>query len=115
MTCDTLGLYARCVEDLDLLSKVFQLADDQPLPASPFTLKGAKIAFIKTPVWPKAGPGTKAAWEKGKKILAGHGADVEEVELPDDFAKIPDWHTKILAGEGRVSFLGSEALISSQN
>jgi amidase len=38
MTCDTLGLYARSVEDLELLSKVFQLADDEPIPSTPFPI-----------------------------------------------------------------------------
>lgn len=107
MTCDTLGLYARSVEDLQLLAEVFQLADDEPIPSSPFKIQGSKIAFVKTHVWPKAGPGTKNAWEKAKKLLEGKGASVEEVELPADFEKIKDWHANVLAGEGRTSFLGS--------
>lgn len=108
MTCDTLGLYARSVEDLELLSGVFQLADDEPVPAEPFSLKGANIAFCKTTVWPKAGPGTKSAWDKAKELLTKHGASVKEIELPEDFANIHDWHANILAGEGRTSFLGSK-------
>ncbi len=107
MTCDTLGLYARSVADLQLLASVFKLADDEPVPSSPFKIEGAKIAFVKTHVWPKAGPGTKQAWEKAKALLEGKGAKVEEVELPDDFQKIKDWHARVLAGEGMTSFLGS--------
>ena len=109
MTCDTLGLYARSAEDLQLLSNVFQLVDDEPIPSSSFPLKSAKIAFLKTSVWPKAGPGTTAAWTKGKGILKKHGAVVEEIELPSDFENIKDWHANVLAGEGRTSFLGSKA------
>jgi Asp-tRNA(Asn)/Glu-tRNA(Gln) amidotransferase A subunit family amidase len=109
MTCDTLGLYARSVEDLDLLSSVFQLADDEPVPVSPFSLKGAKIGFAKTHVWPKAGSGTKGAWEKAKSLLEGQGAVVEEIELPG-FEAIREWHTNVLDGEGRTSFLGSKCL-----
>jgi Asp-tRNA(Asn)/Glu-tRNA(Gln) amidotransferase A subunit family amidase len=108
MTCDTLGLYARAAQDLELLSSVFQLADDEPIPSTPFPIKGSKIAFLKTHVWPKAGPGTKAAWEKAKELLSKEGARVEEIELPAEFAKITDWHAAVLAGEGRTSFLGSE-------
>jgi Asp-tRNA(Asn)/Glu-tRNA(Gln) amidotransferase A subunit family amidase len=108
MTCDTLGLYARSVADLELLAGVFQLADDEPIPASPFPIKGSKIAFLKTHVWPKAGPGTKIAWEKAKDLLEREGASVEEIELPQDFEKISDWHARVLAGEGRSSFLGSK-------
>lgn len=108
MTCDTLGLYARSVEDLQLLANVFQLADDESIPSQPFEIKGSKIAFVKTHVWPKAGPGGKGAWEKAKTLLEGKGAKVEEVELPAEFEKIADWHANVLAGEGRTSFLGSK-------
>jgi Asp-tRNA(Asn)/Glu-tRNA(Gln) amidotransferase A subunit family amidase len=109
MTSDTIGLYARSIEDLELLSSVFKLADDEPIPALRFQVKAAKIAFVKTSVWPKAGPGTRNAWAKAQEILSKHGANVEEIELPECFAKVPDWHTNIIAGEGRVSFLGSES------
>jgi Asp-tRNA(Asn)/Glu-tRNA(Gln) amidotransferase A subunit family amidase len=109
MTCDTLGLYARSVEDLELLSKVFKLEDDEPVPAAPFPVKGAKVAFCKTHVWPKAGPGTKAAWEKAQELLKKAGANVEELELPAEFEKITEWHANVLAGEGRTSFLGSKS------
>ena len=33
---------------------------------------------------------------------------VEEIDLPEEFAKITKWHGNVLAGEGRTSFLGSE-------
>jgi len=111
MTCDTLGLYARSAEDLELLSKVFQIADDESVPSSPFPLKSAKIAFLKTNVWPKAGPGTRTAWTKAQGLLKKHGASVEEIDLPVDFENIKDWHANVLAGEGRTSFLGSKVSI----
>ena len=110
MTCDTLGLYARSVEDLELLSQVFQLKDDEPVPSEPFPIKGSKIAFCKTHVWPKAGPGVQTAWEKAKELLTKEGAAVEEIELPDEFANFVSWHEIVLAGEGRVSFLGPYTL-----
>ncbi|GAB7352242.1 hypothetical protein MBLNU459_g2713t1 [Dothideomycetes sp. NU459] len=106
MTCDTLGLYARSAEDLELLAAVFQLADDAPVPQAPFTLAGARIAFCKTVHWTEAGPGTRAAWDTAKELLTGAGASVEEIELPDEFAKVMGWATAVLAGEGRTSFLG---------
>ena len=108
MTCDTLGLYARSVEDLELLAKVFQLVDDEPISASPFYIKGSKVAFCKSPAWAKAGPGTQKAWEKAQELLKSSGATIEEIELPEDFKKIKEWHGNVLAGEGRSSFLGSE-------
>jgi Asp-tRNA(Asn)/Glu-tRNA(Gln) amidotransferase A subunit family amidase len=109
MTCDTLGLYARSVEDLELLAKVFELADDEPVPTTPFSLKGAKVAFCKSPAWSKAGPGMQNAFEKAQELLKKSGATVDELELPDDFTKIKEWHANVLAGEGRTSFLGRKS------
>ncbi|KAH8681859.1 amidase signature domain-containing protein [Xylariales sp. PMI_506] len=101
---DTLGLYARCVEDLELLSDLFELQDDEPV-TKPFVVKGAKFALLKGPAWPEAGPGTIAALELGAKLLRDHGAEVEEIELPEEFAAAPDYHSILLHSEGRVSFL----------
>lgn len=109
MTCDTLGLFARSVEDLVIFANAFRLADDQPVPAVPFDVKGKKIAFVRTHVWDimKQKEGLKAAWDKGKVLLQGEGALVEEIELPPDFANLTAWHRDVLNGEGRASFLGS--------
>jgi Asp-tRNA(Asn)/Glu-tRNA(Gln) amidotransferase A subunit family amidase len=106
MTCDTLGLYARSVEDLELLAEVFQLADDEPVPEKPFELKGAKIGFCKSPAWAKAGPGTQKAFEWASELLIADGVTVEDLNLPEDFSQIKEWHANVLAGEGRTSFLG---------
>ncbi|RFU24667.1 hypothetical protein B7463_g11666, partial [Scytalidium lignicola] len=110
ITNDTLGLYARSVADLELLSSVFHLADDNPVPSLPFSLQGAKVAFCKTHVWPKAGAGTQAAWSKAKSLLEQHGTSVEEIELPKDFAMTSQWHANVLTGEGRTAFLGNYLL-----
>jgi len=111
VTCDTVGLYARSVEDLQMLSDVFRLADDEPVAKEPFDVSGAKIAFCRTHVWPKAGQGTEAAFEKARKLLEGRGAVVQDIDLPEDFASVSDWHAAVLAGEGRTSFLGRELII----
>ncbi len=110
MTCDTLGLYARSANDLELLSSVFQPCDDEPIPSTPFPISGAKIAFVRTHVWPKAGAGLQDVWVKAKELLEANGARGEDVELPDYFAKISKWDADVLAGEGRTSFLGSKLI-----
>lgn len=103
MMLDTIGFYARCVEDLEMLAKVFALEDDEE---SVFKwVKGAKFAFCKTMVWESAGPGTKAALDKAVEILRAHGADVDEVTLSPDFDPLPEWHRITLAAEGRTAFL----------
>ncbi|KAF2446459.1 Asp-tRNA Asn/Glu-tRNA Gln amidotransferas-like protein subunit A [Karstenula rhodostoma CBS 690.94] len=102
---DTLGIYSRSVEDLKLLLDAFQLVDDEP--EEPFTLKGAKFALmvLPTPEWPEPGPGTAAALKKGAELLRAHGAEVEEIILPDEFRPMYKYHLQVLSGDGRVAFL----------
>lgn len=101
---DTLGLYARSVEDLQLLSEVFGLRDDEP-PPDKFAVKGAKFGFMKTPSWPNAGCGTKDAMAKATELLRAHGAELEDVELPADMNDILKWHETVLYTDGRPAFL----------
>jgi Asp-tRNA(Asn)/Glu-tRNA(Gln) amidotransferase A subunit family amidase len=106
MTLDTCGFFARSVEDLELVADVFRIEDDEQVPSKEFEVKGAKVAFCKTHNWHKAGAGTKKAWENAQSILKAQGAKVEDLELPEDFGYVLDWHADVLAGEGRTSFLG---------
>jgi Asp-tRNA(Asn)/Glu-tRNA(Gln) amidotransferase A subunit family amidase len=106
VTLDTCGFFARSVEDLEVLAEVFRIEDDEEMAEERFDVKGAKVAFCKTHNWHKAGAGTQKAWEDAKRILEAQGASVEDLELPDDFGQVLDWHADVLAGEGRSSFLG---------
>lgn len=101
---DTIGFFARSVEDLQLLSDVFALEDDLS-PKDDFSIKGARFALLKTVVWPQAGPGTAAALEAGAKLLRDQGAEVDEIELPPEFDNIPEWHRIVLHSDGRPTFL----------
>ncbi|KAH9821985.1 glu/asp-tRNA amidotransferase subunit A [Teratosphaeria destructans] len=101
---DTLGLYARSVEDLELLATIFGLKDDSP-PVPPSSgVKGLKFAFLKTMVWDRAGPGTRNAMIKGAEILKSYGAEVTVIDFPAEFAKLPEWHTCVLYCDGCVAF-----------
>lgn len=101
---DTVGLYARCIDDLELLSDVLSIVDDEPLPM-PFSVRGSRFAVVKTMVWPQAGPGTIGALETGVDLLRKHGATVDEITLPPELDELPQWHRTWLAAEGRTSFL----------
>ena len=57
LSLDTLGLYARSADDLDLLADVFELEDRMPI--TPFSLKGARIAICQSPTWDKTEPATR--------------------------------------------------------
>jgi len=100
---DTIGLYARSVDDLQLLASVFGLKDDGPCRELP-GLSGLKFGFLKTMVWDQAGPGTRNAMAHGMKLLKDSNAEVGEVDFPPEFAKLPEWHTCVLYGDGRVAF-----------
>lgn len=110
MTCDTLGFYARSVEDLELMARVFRIEDDVVDGEGTGKLEGTKmkVGFCKGPVWHKAGEGTRSAWEKARESLEADGSFVcEDVVLPEEFGRVEKWHANVLAGEGRTSFLGS--------
>lgn len=40
-----------------------------------------------------------------RKLLEAAGAEVTDLALPEEFAKVAKWHEHVLAGEGRISFL----------
>ncbi|KAI1105589.1 amidase [Jackrogersella minutella] len=101
---DTIGFFARSIDDFQLLANVFDIEDDT-LPPADFSVKGSKFALIKTVVWPQAGPGMVAALAAGAKLLREHGAEVEEIELPPEFDKLPEWHRVVLFSDGRPTFL----------
>ncbi|KAK4499177.1 hypothetical protein PRZ48_009690 [Zasmidium cellare] len=101
---DTLGYYARSIEDLELLSNVFGLKDDEPPKPINNGVKGLKFAFFKTPQWPHAGPNLKKAFSDGKTQLLEAGAQVTEIEAPSGFENLSKWHTCVLYSEGRVNF-----------
>ncbi|KAI0509103.1 amidase [Xylaria bambusicola] len=101
---DTIGFFARCVDDLELVTDLFDIEDDEAV-ISEFTVRGAKFGVAKTVVWPKAGPGTKMALESAAQLLRSHGAEVEEVELSSEFDRMPEWHNVLTENEARATFL----------
>ncbi|KFY77130.1 hypothetical protein V498_09409 [Pseudogymnoascus sp. VKM F-4517 (FW-2822)] len=105
-TCDTIGFFARSVEDLQLLATAYRIEDLEPVVETPLELTGARVAFCKTPVWSKAEKGTINAFAKAKELLRARGAEVVDLDLPPAFAEVGEWARTIHAGEGRASFLG---------
>ncbi|KIK58244.1 hypothetical protein GYMLUDRAFT_45463 [Collybiopsis luxurians FD-317 M1] len=101
---DTVGFYARSIQDFQLLADVFRLQDDE-IP-KPFILQGATFALCKTEVWPEAGPGTVKAMERAAELLRAAGAEVVELELPEDFNGMQDLYLRVSQGDGRTAFLG---------
>lgn len=101
---DTLGIYARTVEDLNLLADVFALKDDEP-PNKEYSIKNGTFAICKTMVWPQAGPGLVKAMDKAVELLRSSGATVDEIEFPEHLQDLPIWHSIVFNTDGRTAFL----------
>ena len=107
VTNDTLGVLGRCAEDLELVSRVLRVQDDDVADSKEANIEGARIAFCRTHVWgEKAGEGLKRVWGRARALLEAGGARVEELELPEEFANMSKWHAAVQSGEARNSFLG---------
>ncbi|KAF7317969.1 hypothetical protein MKEN_00885300 [Mycena kentingensis (nom. inval.)] len=104
MNLDTMGFFARSVQDLQLLADVVQLHDDT-MPETQFMLAGSKIAFCKTHLWPKAGTGTREAMKLAMQLLEDEGVVVEELELPAEFANIPKLYQQLFQLDAGTTFL----------
>lgn len=103
---DTCGFFARSVEDLQLVADVFAIGKIDPLLT--VSLKEARVAFIKTALWPMAGPGTILVMEKAAEILQRHGVRVEELDLPSEFSDaqtLRRTHKTVLNVEAHAAFL----------
>ena len=84
---DTIGLFARTLDDIELMSAVLELR----APAAPVALARApRIGLTRTPLWDKAQPETVAAVEGAAAALAKAGAPVREIALPQEFSGLRD-------------------------
>lgn len=83
---DTLGLHARCVEDIARLRAVLlRVPFARPVPpASP-----PRLAVCRLPEWATASDAARAAFDAAVGLLRAAGADVAEIVLPD--ALFADW------------------------
>ena len=79
---DTIGLHARSIDDLELLTAVLRMQVPQPSRK----LNGApRIGLCRTEIWDAAQPETIAAVEGAAAALGKAGAPVSEITLPTAF------------------------------
>jgi len=105
---DHIGAFARSLADLALILDVIAGhdpadPDTQPFAAPDFRAVAReqpplppRFAFVRTPVWDKAEPETKAAFEE---LTAARGPAVAPVELPAALAEAWEVHRTIMATE----------------
>lgn len=105
-SCDTVGYFARSVDDLDLIASVYEQRTFPSPKLHDMLPRTAKVAMLKTHVWPKAGPGLITAWEEAKRLLTQAGYTPEEVELPVEFENMTQWHANFMGFEGKTGHLG---------
>jgi Asp-tRNA(Asn)/Glu-tRNA(Gln) amidotransferase A subunit family amidase len=98
---DTLGLFARSVEDIALYRDVLVGSDPVPLPDE---VRAPRIGFSRTQFWPRAEPTTQKLIEDAAARLGRAGAQVEDVELPAEFSEIADTHLAISSYEFARNF-----------
>jgi Asp-tRNA(Asn)/Glu-tRNA(Gln) amidotransferase A subunit family amidase len=91
---DTLGLFARSIDDLELLLDALS-GERRPAPRSP--AGPPRIAFARTARWRLAEPDAQAAVESAARELANAGARVDELELPGELEELVDAQETIMA------------------
>ncbi len=102
---DTLGLLARSLDDIELLSDVLELR----VPAKPASLDRApRVGLCRTPLWSAAQPETVAAVEDAAARLGRVGAQVEEIELPPEFSGLRNAARETINNTERAAAMAHE-------
>ncbi|MCJ8142569.1 amidase [Ancylobacter sp. A5.8] len=92
---DTVGLMARCVDDLALFkAAAAQLAY---VPVTPDAVSAPRIGLCRTPHWELTLPETRAAIEAAAHTLEAAGAEIIDFELPSMFDGLDRAH-RIVCG-----------------
>jgi Asp-tRNA(Asn)/Glu-tRNA(Gln) amidotransferase A subunit family amidase len=110
---DQIGVFARSIEDLALATEQIvgfdeEDPDTRPRARPPLARVALeapplppRLAFVKTPLWDKAAPDTRAAFAELTEHL---GDRVEEFALPDSARQAWEWHRIILEADLAASF-----------
>jgi len=105
---DHLGVYARTLEDMALLLDVIagydpNDPDSRAVAAPAFAREAAarppvtpRLAFMRLPIWEKADPDARAAFEELAEALGEH---IVSVDLPEPFAAAWGHHRTIMAAD----------------
>ena len=96
-TMDTLGLLARTVDDVILLSDA--LLGARPAFDVPTSDGAPRLAFCRSPQWPDAHPRTVEVMSEAIAIAQAAGATVADLDLPLSFDAALDAHWTILGFE----------------
>jgi amidase len=98
---DTLGILARTVEDVALYRDVL-LGVPPVAVATP--ARPPRIGFCRTHGWDALEPSTRNSLEEAAQTLARAGAEVRDVEMPPEFARLNEAHRWITSFEFARTF-----------
>jgi Asp-tRNA(Asn)/Glu-tRNA(Gln) amidotransferase A subunit family amidase len=101
VSLDTISWFARNVPDLELLADVFGIGEAGGVSPS---IAGLRIAFCRSPQWPAVEAPMREAFTTGREALLRAGAAVTDLELPPEFAALPNAHDTIARREGGAAF-----------
>jgi Asp-tRNA(Asn)/Glu-tRNA(Gln) amidotransferase A subunit family amidase len=105
-TLDTLGWYARSIEDVELIAQIFEISDEPR--QRPPEAQSLRVGFCGTPYLEAARPETRVALMETKERLVRAGASVVDIELDERYANLNECRQTVMRAEGRVSFLDLE-------
>ncbi|HXX84377.1 MAG TPA: amidase [Casimicrobiaceae bacterium] len=108
---DTIGWFGRSVADLSLLAEELRITRQRRSPRS--DPRRMRIGLCRTPWFSKAQPEAQRALEDAVTRLARASAEIEELNLPDEFDRMVEVARTIMLGEGRAAFL-SEYLVNNR-
>ena len=99
---DTIGWFARSVEDLSLVARGFELADAWP--AAPLSLHGLRIGLYPGPYWDLIDASGQEALNRSARQLEAAGARIVDLAFPAEFDALARAQQVIMHWEGRRSF-----------
>lgn len=82
---DTVGLFARTVEDIELAASVLTSSDP---PLGPKLGTPVRVGFCRTPSWDSTEPPTRDALSATAMTLESHGHQIREIQLPCAFDEL---------------------------
>ena len=99
---DTVGLFARSVDDLRLLLQAYAL-QDVPAPSVP-SWRELRLGICRTPYWGEAEPQAQAAFELALSQLREAGVRLVELPWAPEYTDINRWQDDIMQDGGRSAF-----------
>jgi amidase len=100
-SCDTVGLYARTVDDIALYRDVLVGVDPEPVAE---LATAPRIGFVRPPQWGKLEQSTRELLEDAARRLVRAGARVQDAALPAEFEGAEEAHRMISCREFALNF-----------